>query len=72
MAQFVPAPTDLEEKMGAAGIRIRYKQVPNGICETRSSVKSLSGFADVGTNQHIYFQFFETRNGDPKKAPLSM
>lgn len=71
-AQFVRAPTDLTENAGGAGVRIRFKEVPAGICETRSNVKSYSGFVDIGPNQHIYFQFFEARKGDAKKAPLSM
>jgi hypothetical protein len=32
-AQFVPAPTDLIEKLGYANISVRYKEVPTGICE---------------------------------------
>ena len=32
-SQFVPAPTDLIKKEGYAGISVRYKQVPPGICE---------------------------------------
>ena len=70
-AQFVPAPTDLITKTGYAGIKIRYKQVPNGICETNASVKSYSGYADVGPNEHIHFWFFEAREVDPTEAPLA-
>jgi hypothetical protein len=46
-AQFVPAPTDLISKTGYAGIPVRYKQVPAGICELDPDVKSYSGYADV-------------------------
>jgi hypothetical protein len=50
-AQFVPAPTDLIEKMGYYNVSIRYKEVPTGICETTPGVKSYSGYADVSENQ---------------------
>ncbi|KAL9034978.1 MAG: hypothetical protein Q9214_006800, partial [Letrouitia sp. 1 TL-2023] len=33
IAQFVPAPDDLTTTTGYAGLTVRYKQVPNGICE---------------------------------------
>ena len=46
-AQFVPAPTDLISTTGYAGIPVRYKQVPAGICELDLDVKSYSGYADV-------------------------
>lgn len=46
-AQFVPAPTDLISTTGYAGIPVRYKQVPTGICELDPDVKSYSGYADV-------------------------
>lgn len=50
-AQFVPAPTDLIEKMGYYNVSIRYKEVPTGICETTPGVKSYSGYADVSENE---------------------
>ncbi|KAK6218190.1 holocytochrome c synthase [Pestalotiopsis sp. IQ-011] len=71
-AQFVPAPTDLITKEGYAGINVRYKEVPTGICELDPNVKSYSGYADVDENQHIFWWFFETRNGDPSEAPLTV
>jgi carboxypeptidase D len=46
-AQFVPAPKDLISTTGYAGIPVRYKQVPTGICELDPDVKSYSGYADV-------------------------
>jgi carboxypeptidase D len=46
-AQFVPAPTDMISTTGYAGISVRYKQVPAGICELDPDVKSYSGYADV-------------------------
>jgi carboxypeptidase C (cathepsin A) len=69
---FIPAPTDLINATGYAGITVRYKQVPTGICEMNPNVKSFSGYADVDTNQHIFFWFFEARNQDPTTAPLSV
>lgn len=54
-AQFVPAPTDLITKKGHAGIDVRYKEVPAGICEQDPDVKSYSGYADVGENEHIFW-----------------
>lgn len=71
-AQFVAPPTDLKSFKGGAGINIRYKQVPNGICETNASVKSYSGYADVDTDQHLFFWFFEARNVDPTTAPVTI
>ena len=72
VAQFVPAPTDLKTVQGYAGINVRYKQVPTGICELDPSVKSFAGYADVEENQHIFFWFFEARNQDPSTAPLTV
>jgi len=46
-AQFVPAPTELISTTGYAGVPVRYKQVPPGICELDPDVKSYSGYADV-------------------------
>ena len=71
-AQFVTPPTDLITKMGYAGIPVRYKQVPTGTCELDPSVKSFSGYADVDVDQHVFFWFFEARNMDPAKAPLTV
>ena len=71
-AQFVPAPTDLTTKEGYAGINVRYKQVPEGICELDPNVKSYSGYADVGKDQHVFWWFFEARNQDPSDAPLTV
>lgn len=71
-AQFVPPPTDLQTVQGAGGVTVRFKQVPNGICETNPNVKSFAGYADVSPTQHIYFMFFEARNGNPTQAPLTV
>jgi hypothetical protein len=70
-AQFVPSPTDLTTTIGYAGYQVRYKEVPTGICEQSSNVKSYSGYVDVSNDTHIFFWFFETRNGDPASAPLT-
>ncbi|KAI0133877.1 carboxypeptidase S1 [Xylariales sp. AK1849] len=72
LAQFVPAPTDLITEEGYAGINVRYKQVPAGICEMDPNVRSYSGYADVDENQHIFWWFFEARNQDPTEAPLTV
>lgn len=72
LSQFVPPPTDLQTVKGAGGVTVRFKQVPNGICETNPNVKSFAGYADVSPTQHIYFMFFEARNGNPTQAPLTV
>ncbi|EPQ31503.1 uncharacterized protein PFL1_00836 [Pseudozyma flocculosa PF-1] len=72
ISQFVPRPTDLTRKVGHAGVPVRYKQVETGVCEQNPGVKSFSGYADVQDNEHIFFWFFEARNGDPKEAPLTV
>ncbi|KAI3336299.1 alpha/beta-hydrolase [Xylariaceae sp. AK1471] len=71
-AQFVKPPTDLKRVIGHAGIPVRYKEVPTGICELDPDVKSYSGYADVGENEHIFFWFFEARNQDATEAPLTV
>lgn len=71
-AQFVPAPTDLKRVMGHAGVPVRYKQVPTGICELNPKVKSFSGYADVAENEHLFFWFFEARDVNPHEAPLTV
>ncbi|KAF2156305.1 alpha/beta-hydrolase [Myriangium duriaei CBS 260.36] len=71
-AQFVPAPTDLTTKTGSANVQVRYKQVPNGVCELDPKVKSYSGYADVGQDEHIFWWFFEARGQDATKAPLTV
>jgi hypothetical protein len=51
LAQFVTPPTDLINATGYMGIPVRYKEVPTGICELDSNVKSYSGYVDVADNQ---------------------
>lgn len=46
-AQFVTPPTDLKTTTGYAGYQVRYKQVPNNICETNANVKSYSGYVTL-------------------------
>lgn len=58
--------------MGYAGIPVRYKQVPPGICEQNPKVKSFSGYADIAKDQHSFFWFFESRDVDPHEAPLTV
>ncbi|KAL9093863.1 MAG: hypothetical protein Q9165_003786 [Trypethelium subeluteriae] len=71
-SQFVTQPSDLITKQGYAGINVRYKEVPNGICELDPTVKSFSGYADVEEDQHIFWWFFEARNLDPTTAPTTV
>jgi hypothetical protein len=66
IAQFVPAPTDLITKKGYAGIDVRYKEVPSGICELDPNVKSYSGYADVEDDQHIFGGFLRRAMGTQK------
>ncbi|KAK3719712.1 hypothetical protein LTR37_004249 [Vermiconidia calcicola] len=69
---FVPAPTDLITKKGHLDLTVRYKEVPEGICELTPGVKSYSGYVDIEEHQHIFFWFFEARNQDPATAPLTV
>lgn len=71
-SQFVPAPTDLIPTKGYLDLPVRYKQVPDGICELTPGVKSYSGYVDIEQEQHIFFWFFEARNQDPHDAPLTV
>lgn len=71
-AQFVSPPTDLKKTKGYLDIPVRYKQVPDGICELTPGVKSYSGYVDISENEHIFWWFFEARNQDPEDAPLSV
>ncbi|KAF4629125.1 hypothetical protein G7Y89_g9024 [Cudoniella acicularis] len=43
----------------------------SGICETTPGVNQYSGYVTVGTNQSMWFWFFESRN-KPEKAPLAL
>lgn len=69
---FVPAPTDLITEKGHLDLTVRYKEVPEGICELTPGVKSYSGYVDIEEHQHIFFWFFEARNQDPATAPLTV
>ncbi|KAK5131352.1 hypothetical protein LTR08_001018 [Meristemomyces frigidus] len=71
-AQFVPAPTDLTSTKGFLDLSVRYKEVPEGICELTPGVKSYSGYVDIEEEQHIFWWFFESRNQDPHDAPLTV
>jgi hypothetical protein len=72
LGQFVKAPTNWTHATGYADVPVRYKEVPSGICELNSTVKSYSGYLDVDTNEHYFFWFFEARNQNPKDAPLTV
>ncbi|KAI6708701.1 hypothetical protein JHW43_008775 [Diplocarpon mali] len=54
---------------GAGGVSVRFKEVPNGICETNPDVKSYAGYVDVSPTQHMYFWMFEARQ-NATAAPL--
>ena len=40
VSQFVSPPQNLTTAMGYAGFKVRYQQVPSGICEQRADLKS--------------------------------
>lgn len=71
-AQFVPSAQGLTAVTGYAGVQVRFKEVPTGICELDPSVKSYAGYADVDVNEHIHWWFFEARDVDPLAAPLTV
>ncbi|OAA71492.1 Peptidase S10, serine carboxypeptidase [Cordyceps fumosorosea ARSEF 2679] len=71
-AQFVTPPTGFTKVTGYAGVPVRYKQVPPGICELDPKVRSFSGYADVAPDQHMFFWFFEARDVNPAEAPLTV
>lgn len=71
-AQFVSSPINFTEAEGYAGIKLRYKEVPTGVCELDPNVKSYSGYVDVEENQHIFWWFFEARNQNASEAPLTV
>ncbi|OBR11257.1 Carboxypeptidase S1 [Colletotrichum higginsianum IMI 349063] len=69
--QFVAQPADLKTVKGPAGVTVRFKQVPNGICETNDKVKSFAGYVDVSPTQHMYFYLFEARQ-NAAAAPMTV
>ncbi|QSZ34791.1 hypothetical protein DSL72_007649 [Monilinia vaccinii-corymbosi] len=70
-AQFVKPPTDLITTKGHLDIPVRYKEVPTGVCELDPNVRSYSGYVDIGQDEHIFWWFFEARNGNASEAPLT-
>lgn len=72
LSQYVSPPTDLITAIGYANFTVRYKEVEPGFCELNPNVKTYSGYVDVAPNQHIFFLFFQARNTDPEKAPLTV
>ena len=71
-SQFVAPPKNLKIATGYAGIPVRYKEVPTGICELDPKVKSYSGYADIADHEHIFWWFFEARNMNATEAPLTV
>ncbi|KAK4502318.1 hypothetical protein PRZ48_005743 [Zasmidium cellare] len=63
---------DLKSTKGFLDIPVRYKEIPDGICERTPRVKSFSGYVDVEPNQHIFWTIFEAREGNPEEAPLTV
>ncbi|KAH9230674.1 hypothetical protein K456DRAFT_1752279 [Colletotrichum gloeosporioides 23] len=70
-AQLVAQPVDLKSVKGAAGTTVRFKQVPNGICETDANVKTFAGYVDVSPTQHIYFYLLEAKQ-NATSTPLTI
>lgn len=71
-SQFVSVPTNLTETEGYYNQTVRYKEVPDGICELTPGVKSYSGYVDVTSEESVFWWFFEARNGAPEDAPLTV
>ncbi|KAI0996939.1 Carboxypeptidase [Podosphaera aphanis] len=53
----------------ATGAAIDYVK-NSGICETTPGVNQYSGYLSVGTDENMWFWFFEARN-NPRTAPLA-
>lgn len=53
LAQFVTPPSGLQEALGAAGVPVRYKVVPSGICESRPNVTSYAVYSDIADDKHM-------------------
>lgn len=53
----------------ATGAKLEFVK-NSGICETTPGVNQYSGYLSVGTNENMWFWFFEARN-NPTKAPLA-
>lgn len=60
-----PAASAFSNATGYAGVPVRYKEVPTGVCELDPNVKRYSGYADVSENQNIFFW-----TGRSKRSPL--
>jgi carboxypeptidase C (cathepsin A) len=72
LGQFITPPTDLTSVEGFFNQTVRYKEVPEGICELTPGVKSYSGYVDISPEQSVFWWFFEARNGEPEDAPLTV
>ena len=53
----------------ATGAKLEFV-TNSGICETTKGVNQYSGYLSVGTNENMWFWFFEARNS-PTTAPLA-
>ena len=53
----------------ATGAKLEFV-TNSGICETTPGVNQYSGYLSVGTNENLWFWFFEARNS-PTTAPLA-
>lgn len=53
----------------ATGAKLEFV-TNSGICETTAGVNQYSGYLSVGTNENMWFWFFEARNS-PTTAPLA-
>jgi carboxypeptidase C (cathepsin A) len=72
LGQFITPPTDLTSVEGFFNQTVRYKEVPEGICELTPGVKSYSGYVDISPEQSVFWWFFEARNDEPEDAPLTV
>lgn len=63
---------DLQLTKGFLDIPVRYKEVPDGVCELTPGVKTYSGYVDIEDNQHIFWTLFEARERDLEEAPLTV
>ncbi|CAL1710317.1 unnamed protein product [Somion occarium] len=51
-------------------VKLRFVE-NSGVCETTPGVNQMSGYIDIGTNQSMWFWFFEARN-NPETAPFTL
>ncbi|KAG8843251.1 hypothetical protein FRB96_004217 [Tulasnella sp. 330] len=63
-----PVPTLNDYTSEVLGASIRYIN-NSGICETTPGVHTMSGYLDIGADQHTWFWFFAARE-EPETAPF--